>query len=262
MKCPHCGKEVPKGKKFCGFCGEPIVKIEEDVRTIPVGAESRKTIKIFREEDIKLEKKQRTKKKKTFTERVIRFINSKKILVAIGILSSFLIPGLLWEMIRVPFLNYLAVLGVSYNFRKIFYHLLYLIVGAGISLSLSLIEIEFRKFKNILFLGLSLYLSWIMNAYFPQRESWHLIKYGRIYQSLIFGSVIFIVLMKKYKDNTKMTDWVLLVFAWGFGEFLMYELNLDFLGALFEFTIIPSIVSIYIITKINNLSHSEKEISL
>jgi uncharacterized Zn finger protein (UPF0148 family) len=45
MKCPNCGKIITEGKFFCGFCGEPIVKIEENARTIPIRDETSKTIK-------------------------------------------------------------------------------------------------------------------------------------------------------------------------------------------------------------------------
>ncbi|MCK9151822.1 zinc ribbon domain-containing protein [Methanobacterium alcaliphilum] len=30
IKCPECGAKVPDGKKFCGECGKPIKKIEDD----------------------------------------------------------------------------------------------------------------------------------------------------------------------------------------------------------------------------------------
>lgn len=35
MKCPHCGSEVPEGKKFCGYCGRQLEGPQEGPPQVP-----------------------------------------------------------------------------------------------------------------------------------------------------------------------------------------------------------------------------------
>lgn len=47
MKCPNCGKEIPEGKKFCGFCGAKIVAkpLTEDKPVLKEKIQPEQTVK-------------------------------------------------------------------------------------------------------------------------------------------------------------------------------------------------------------------------
>jgi len=44
MKCPNCDKEIPSGKKFCGFCGTKIIEpvIEQPPNPEPIVTQAKK----------------------------------------------------------------------------------------------------------------------------------------------------------------------------------------------------------------------------
>ena len=55
MFCSNCGKELPEGTKFCGFCGTPVKAEESVVAEEPVAQEPVKTEEPVAQEPVKAE---------------------------------------------------------------------------------------------------------------------------------------------------------------------------------------------------------------